>query len=540
MMGYFTNDIAKESKSPAKVSLSQNPNFIQFESKTDGSGNVPVNALFTILSTQFESIDKATITISELATPTVHVFKGTLTPDEVDNTTFLISSSKAITAENIRTCFLKDAFFKNNFQITIPPKNENGVISNGEVINIKSNGSGLNYSFGVLFYTACYSLSGITTNTTNEDTIDQGAGNTEIELEVYSDTGVFLGVNDTPDSSNMGTYLITLSKSYHGRPIWFDVNSIASNRKIYSTDFLNSNNWCDSGTTQDFRLVAKKYDGVRKEVFYISNVIYTITGYNRTLEQNNLSDYIYNTSANAIFKPLTKQPTLTHIKGQKQYFNFILEDSDKNNNLGANEYSLGIIYDLYTQSGEYIDRVQAHTQSRKLFNIANTVQLNIDEILTDNTGIVNVYLHRSGTVISEAVSFRILPEYLYKVKDFVFLNSLGGWSSFNFGGTETTDFKSSATTIFKTQTPEASISSEIESVYSKEITEQFTVQTNPINSEVCDWLKEISTSIAVFELSTKRYIVVDELAVKHNSKDELFRLEMKYHYSDSYNSNFSE
>ena len=539
MMGYFTNDIAKESKSPAKVSLSQNPNFIQFESKTDGSVNVPVNALFTILSTQFDNIDQAIITIEEQGTSTVHILKGTLTPNEVNNTTFLISDSKAITAENIRTCLLKDSFFKNNFQITIPPKNESGVISNGEIINIKSNGAGINYSFAMSFDTDYYSLSGITINTTNNDSIDQGAGNVEIELEVYSDTGVFLGVNDTPDNSNIGTHLITLSKSYHGRPIWFDVNSIASNRKIYSVDFLNNENWSNTGTIQDFRFIAKKYDGTKKETFYISNVIYAITGYNRTLEQNNLSDYIYNTSANAIFKPLTKQPTLTHIKGQKQYFNFILEDSDKNNNLGANEYSLGIIYDLYTQSGEYIDRVQAHTQSRKLFNIANTVQLNIDEILTDNTGIVNVYLHRSGTVISEAVSFRVLPEYLYKVNDFVFLNSLGGWSSFNFGGTETTDFKSSVTTIFKTQTPEASISSEIESVYSKEIAEQFTVQTNPINSEVCDWLKEISTSIAVFELSTKRYIVVDELAVKNNSKDELFRLEMKYHYSDSYNSNFS-
>lgn len=539
-MGYFTNNIAKESKSPAKVSLSQNPNFIQFESKTDSSGNVAVNALFTILSTQFDNIDKATITINKPATSTAHVLRGTLTPNKVDNTTFLISESKAITAENIRTCLLKDSFFKNNFQTTIPPKNESGVISNGEVINIKSNGAGINYSFSMSFNTSYYSLSGITINTINNDSIDQGAGNVEIELEVYSDTGVFLGVNDTPDNSNMGTHLITLSKSYHGRPIWFDVNSIASNRKIYSVDFLNNKNWSNTGTIQDFRFIAKKYDGTEKEAFYISNVIYSITGYNRTLEQNDLTEYIYNTSENAVFKPLTKQPALTHIKSQKQYFNFILEDSDKNNNLGANEYSLGIIYDLYTQSGEYIDRVQAHTQSRKLFNIANTVQLNIDEILTDNTGIVNVYLHRSGTVISEAVSFRILPEYLYKVKDFVFLNSLGGWSSFNFGGTETTDFKSSVTTIFKTQTPEASISSEIESVYNKDITEQFTVQTNPINREVCDWLKEISTSIAVFELSTNRYIIVDELAVKHNSKDELFRLEMKYHYSDSYNSNFSE
>ncbi|SBW07338.1 hypothetical protein KL86DYS2_13146 [uncultured Dysgonomonas sp.] len=57
----------------------------------------------------------------------------------------------------------------------------------------------------------------------------------------------------------------------------------------------------------------------------------------------------------------------------------------------------------------------------------------------------------------------------------------------------------------------------------------------PVRREVCNWFKEMSASRMVYELATQRYIIVDEMNIKPNSKDELYRVEMKYHYSDSYN-----
>lgn len=536
-MGYFTKDIAKESKKPAIVSLSGNTNYIQFESLNDSSQNKHIEISLQVISTEID-INKSAFVIIESESNNRHEFIGTKDREEVNNTTFFIHEDKSITAENIRTCLMSDSFFRSNFYITVPAINNDSVLGNGDTIKIQSIGTGPNYAFTFeSIDNEFLKLTGNPNNTTNNDSISGGAVGCEIDLELYRNTNIFLGVDDTPQNNTpLGTYIANLTKAYYNNPIWFDLNALIGSNRIFSNKFLNSDKWTDTGTILDFRFIARKSDGVITEPFYISNVLYAITGYERNLELNNLEDYVYNTQTNNVVKPLTKQPLLTHIKGQTQYFNFILADPDRNKNLGGSEYNLGIMYKLYSQSKKLKSTVVTHEQNRKLFNVVNTIKLDIDGAIEDtNIGYVEVCLCRSGKQISEPLLFTILPECLYKVNDFAFLNSLGGWSSFNFAGTETTDFKSSTNTIHKTQTPDHTISSEIESVYSKEIEEQFIAQTMPISETVCNWLKELSSSIAVYEISTKRYVVVDEMNIKPNSKDELFRLEIKYHYSDSYN-----
>lgn len=536
-MGYFTKDIAKESKQPAIVSLSGNANYIQFESLNNSSNNKHIEISLQVISTEID-IDKSAFVIIETESNNRHEFIGTKDREEVNNTTFFIHEDKSITAENIRTCLMSDSFFRSNFHITVPAINNDSVLENGDTIKIRSIGTGPNYAFTFESIDKDFlKLTGNPSDTTTNDSISGGALDCEIDLELYRNTNIFLGVDDTPQSNqSLGTYIANLTKAYFNNPIWFDLNALIGSNRIFSNKFLDSDKWIDTGTILDFRFVARKSDGIITEPFYISNVLYAITGYERNLELNNLEEYVYNTQINNVVKPLTKQPILTHIKGQTQYFNFILADPNRNKNPGGSEYNLGIMYKLYSQSKKLKATVVTHEQNRKIFNVINTIKLDIDGVIEDaNIGYVEVCLCRSGKQISEPLLYTILPECLYKVNDFAFLNSLGGWSSFNFAGTETTDFKSSTNTIHKTQTPDHTISSEIESVYSKDIEEQFIAQTMPINETVCNWLKELSSSIAVYELSTKRYVIVDDLNIKPNSKDELFRLEIKYHYSDSYN-----
>jgi len=536
-MGFFTKKIAGESIEPAVVSLSGNPNYIQFESLNDSSANKHIEISLQVLETSLD-LEKTEIIIVESESNTRHELIGTRNRNEVNNSTFFVHEDKAITAENIRACLMSDIFFRSNFYMTIPAVNNTSLLDNGATIIIKSIGTGPNYAFTFESIDQDFlKLTGNPSDTTNNDSISGGALDCEIDLELYRNTNIFLGVDDTPQSNqSLGTYIANLTKAYFNNPIWFDLNALIGSNRIFSNKFLDSDSWSNTGTVTDFRFIARKFDGVNREPFYISNALYAITGHNRNLEANDLSEYIYNTQVKNIVKPLTKQPTLNHIKGQTQYFNFLLSDPDRNINLGGSEYNLGIMYKLYSQSKKLKATVVTHEQNRKLFNVVNTIKLDIDGAIEDaNIGYVEVCLCRSGKQISEPLLYTILPECLYKVNDFAFLNSLGGWSSFNFAGTETTDFKSSTNTIHKTQTPDHTISSEIESVYSKDIEEQFIAQTMPINETVCNWLKELSSSIAVYELSTKRYIVVDEMNIKPNSKDELFRLEIKYHYSDSYN-----
>jgi hypothetical protein len=564
-MGYFINDIANETKTPAKVSLSGNPNFIRFESKE--GVNKPVEISIDVIGTGYylddsdpnnqKFINVTEFKILEAKTNITHAMRGTSDISEITEDTFYIGPQLDFpvpgwpawelykTAESLMNALRQNSFIGNNFDISLPPvQNPDGTLRPGKIIKLKSKGSGNDYAFGITatdtrLYDSFLNIDGDPENTTSGDTISEGNDPVEIQLDIYSDTGVFLGENDKPNDSNAGTYIKTLSKSYANAPVWFDVNVLGAAR--HSTDFLNSEGWINTGTVRDFRFIAKRFVNdtgtYENTIFYYSNILYMMTGYKRGLEANDLSEYIYNTVENNIAKPLSNQPLLTHIKGQTQYFNFILSDPDRGVDLGASEYNIGIMYRLYSQSKKPIATVVSHEQNRKLFNIVNTIQLDIDNVIEEygNIGYVEACLCRSGEQASESSKFNILPECLHKVNDFAFLNALGGWSSFNFPGTETTDFKASVNTIYKTQTPSHTISSEIESVYAKETEEQFTVQTMPIRKDVCDWLKELSSSVAVYELATKRYIVVDELNIKTETKDDLFRLEMKYHYSDRYN-----
>lgn len=574
-MGYFINgsDIAKATIKPAKVSLVGNPNYIQFEANVAAKGK-PVEIQLKLTGCGYVFIrpdvqgikiyeNISSFSIIEAESGIEHKFEGTSDPDKLNEPgAFYLGKYNEYsgpawqyeyhnTALALKEGLEKNEFFK-NFKISISP-------DDNKTINIVSNGSGKEYVFSFVFRKnsngrdrTFFGVAGNPAETypAGTDTIAIGYDNVGIHLDMYKDTGIFLGEDDTPSDSNMGTKAITLTKAYSYTPLWFNTNILENN--TIPTTFLKAEDWVDTGTIKDFRFTAKRVitDKTVSHTtpFYHSSVLYSIAGYNRTLEKNDLSDYVFDTkerfkNVEAIkrVKPLTNQPQLFHIKGQTQYFNFILSDAEHSKSIG-DEYRFGICYELLSQSGQMIAKETKHLKARKDFFMVNTIKLDIDSLLHQypNTGLVRAYLiysvYESQAVqISHELTFGILPECLYKIKDFAFLNRLGGWSSFNFSETEHTDFKAEANTIFKTQTPHFTTSSDIESVYSKTVTEQFTVQTMPVRRDVCNWLKEMSASRMVYELATQRYIIVDEMNIKPNSKDELYRVEMKYHYSDSYN-----
>lgn len=505
----------------------------------------------------YNNITKFTITEERTKTP--HVFEGTTDIADIGGGKFYLGP-RALTplptwdlsqiAESLKNCLQENDFMGTNFDITIPPvRNSNGTFGKGTKIKIRAKGSGGDYAFKLEpedvanFSKDFINVTGNPEEIVSNDSISEGYSPVEIHLDIHKNTGVFLGMDDTPNEGNMGTYVMTLTKAYSYTPLWFNTNILKSDKLFL--DFSKTSRWFDPGTVQDYRFTAKRFIASDKHyensLFLYSNVHYAITGYQRTLEKNDLSEYVYDFPDNeGNVKPLTTQPQLTHIKGQTQYFNFIASDSNRDIDLGEIEYTIGLGYKLYSQSGRYLMAQVSDFQDRKLFSVVNSIKINIDDIIKDrdDVGIVEVFLTTSSTqytIISQPISFRILPECMYPVNDFAFLNSLGGWSSFNFPGTAQTDFKATTNTIYRTHTPDKNIHDTIESVYNKEVEEKFTVQTMPITREVCDWLKELSTSKAVYELATERYVVVDELNIKQNSKDDLFRLEMKYHYSDSYN-----
>lgn len=595
-MGYITRPLVSDKFSPhSQVSLSGLSNFLKLDVERSGGEDKGIEIKITVKKSNFTRptgngsdekylIPQTRFVITEKKdTSQKHTFQGTYDDSRVSDTVFrLVENDKAAVAENIRACLLRNSFFRARFDISIPLQKTEKGLANGETIIIKSLGAGELYEFtfedekeNPLYDPDFLKIEGDPRHSTNHDPIDAGMGNVDIEAEVYTETGIFLGEDDSPLSRDtLGKHVATMSKAYFGQPIWFDVNALMNVNKTYSDDFLRPsklppnakeeekeqerirNIWMNTGTVNDVRLVMKKYNGSSRETFYHSNVLYAVTGYARTLDKIDLDgEYVfeYEAKTKKLIKPLTTQPALPHIKGQVQYFNFLFKDPDHNLKGHENDFRLGIRYDVYTQSGKFMLRVvpeESFVPKGKCF-MANNILLDIDKVVVQaekeyaekmqipeeyvKAGIVKVSLCCNNRQSSYPLEFRILPECLYKVNDFAFLNSLGGWSSFSFGGESITDSKASANTIYSNHIPGHTVSSRIESVFDKEIKETYSVKTLPVDASVAEWLREIASSVAVYELSTRRYIIVDDFNIKHNTTDNLFTFEMKYHYSDTYN-----
>ena len=543
-MGYITQDIANiiENK---QITLSNNPNFITFESKSNDY--TPVTLSLTVRTTFAGSVEYPSQTLIELTeteSGVKHIYQGTNNSKNVNDTTFLLNNDRSITAQNIRNTLMKDSFFSNNFDITIPFSINGSTIDNGYVIYIISKNGGDKYKFSFdTLNTAFLALNGNPNSSSNSDSIDGGKGNVEIELDVYEDTGVFLGESDAPTNSDFGNFITTLSKSYYKESVWFETNTLMNKKIGYSNEFLYSDDWVDGGTSLNYRFVAKKYDGLNRIPFYISNVLYIFNGYDYTLNPNDISDYVYDgTKGFDVVKPLTNQPIKKYVDGQTEYFNFIFSDAQHSIDL-SNEYNLGLTYRYFTQSGEYITSQTKHNKNRKQFNVVNTIKLepNISAIEASANKVVGYFtigLARNGSIVSDELRYDVIPSCYNKIMEFAFLNRLGGWDSFNFNGQWSNDFKlDESTNIFKTLLPNYNISDETESVYSKVMEEVFTVQSSSISYETVEWLKELAASKVIYELYTKRYVIIQDMNIKFNSKDNQYQIDMKYRFSDTINGN---
>ena len=588
-MGYFSNTKVADVTEPDRFTLVHNANFIRFSDKGNKKQNRPVSLRLEVKATAFPGTEEeqpitdtalaaiTNIRIKESKTGYEYTIRGTYEKGMVNSHTFFIARQNdtieglpgkltqeealGVSARNLCACLRDKAFFRNNFDISVPVEIKSGSeqVKEGHVVDILSKGCGAQYDFSISYH--CDFLKStplpeqnenicrLELKSVNRDSIDSGTGDFRIELDIYTDTGVFPGGSSLPVKERRGEYLVSMTKSYFGNEIWFDPNTLLSRKADYSTAFLENTGWVDAGTACDYRFVAKRMSGMLHEPFYYSDILYAINGYGYTLANNNLQEYVFDTIKREKIKPLTNRPVTTHTKGQKHYFNFILEDSLHSSESSLQKLPIGLLYRFKTQSGEYLAQEVAHMQTQDKFGIVNTIEAGLDKIMEiaaaqitggeKQIGRVEVMLCCNGVEVSYPVTFEILPSRLHTVSDFVFLNRLGGWDSFGFGQINAYEFKSSTPVIYKTQQPGYKTYDQIRSVTQKNITEQYTARTLPVTLEVAEWLREMGASTAVYELSTKRYIVIDGFTQKYDPSDNLFEIEMKYHYTDSYNGNYS-
>lgn len=527
-MGYVTKDIAVITE-PKQLTLTALSNFIQFASKARTqslySATIKVNA---------PTGDTSQILIVE-PSGAGHSFTGTTDPTLVGGAVYYIAADHTDTAENIRQTLLADAWVAANFTIKIPATWTGTALQNSDTLYITSNGYGAEFNIVLTApnntANAAYTITITNATSHNGDSISGEAVTAEISLDVYTDTGVFLGADDKPVSTAaLGNYAITLSKTYTGVPVWFDLNALFAQYGGYTVPPLIPG-WFKTGTLRTYRFIAR-VTGINNYAFYLSNALYVLNGYGKASDPIDLTTYTY---SNSTIRLLTNKPRTTYIKGQREYLNFIFSDA-QHGVAGIDNWSLKIVYRAYSTVGAYIGSTYSDTVTRSNLNIVNTCVLRIDDALTayPAAGLIKVALMRGNALISNDLEYTIRPAALHKLTQFTFLNRLGGWDSFNFDALPSDAVKVEFDTYTKTITPAHTKSDGIEAVYGAQLDDTITIDGAPVTDAVAEWLKELAASKAVFD-SANNYVLKSEFTLTISDGARNMQIPtMKYSLSETY------
>lgn len=526
--GYTTQDIA-DITDPAIISLSRLPNYLQIAPK-------PANRVTLLITVFIAAVteDSGGIWVT---TPAGTVFKFPATEDQSKayGNVFFIAQHSPDTAENLRQAMLSNDWISANFNITIPGDWSNANPVNGQKLYIESKGSGSLYNITIESPGDpggdAFVIDPVRPTSQANDSICGEDSNAALLAEVYTGSSVILGQNDKPDTvAKLGQLATSLRKTYTGHATWFNVNAPFSNITAHKVPPLNLTftDWFDAGTAVGYRVIAKRAGG-NTSTFYYSRALWVLNGGARLTDAIDLSGYVY---SNSTVKLLSRKPLTKHMQGQRQYLNFILSRTEPDEHYER----LQVCYRSYTAGGTFLGVLFDQALIPDLSGVVNTCSLRLDEIVAESptVGLITVSLALGTTVISDTLSFEIVSPDLHVLNYFSFVNSLGGWETFNFDALSVGEVKPTSNTFYSSVTPAFSKGDSVETVASVSLDTPMTVDSAPVTDEVAEWLKELAASSVVLD-QQGRYVVKDDFTLKLDSKS--FNMQvctMKYHLSDTY------
>ena len=504
-MGYISKEIAII-KEPGIVTLSAVPNFVQFASKPALKTYLEVSIRLNIKPSTSADIPLKTLIQFPDASGVVHAYHGVTNPEDVDPSTFYVSTITSDTAENLRQVLLADKWFNANFEVVIPFIWDGKKLTNGAVLNIKSKGAGKDFNMTIEAPNntgnTAYTIDWINRTSVNNDSISGENSTAEIDLDIYVDPDIFLGQDDKPISPDrLGKYVTSLQKMYAGDPVWFELNALFSQYAGYNRP-PGFSGWFDTGTLRAYRFTAK-VKAVNSFCFYQSNALYVLHGYGAASEERDLSRYVYDGST---VKLLTNKPCTPYIRGQREYLNFIFSGQ-------PDEFTLRVAYRAYSTDGGYLGTV--YGQEKNGFAMVNTCQLDIDVVLDQypTASIIRIALARGMALVSNDLEYTVNPECLHSLRQFSFINRLGGWDTFNFDAGIKDEIKPSVETYNKNLTPSFQKGDSIETVYNTTLANTFTVEGAPVTNDVAAWLKELAASRVILD-NDGNYVIIEDFTLQ--------------------------
>lgn len=531
-MSYTTMDIAQIDE-PNIVSLSGQTNFVKFTGIPPLSQALYKATIKVNITNAASAVPTKTELVISEPNGTLHIFRGNTDPELSGGSVFNVTPYNTVNAENLRAALMSDEWIASNFEVQLP-FNWSGLTPElADTIHLISKGYGADYNIGITapgnIANVAYTINVLASSVKN-DSITGEASTAIIELDVFTDTGVFLGVEDR---ETLGTFAVSLQKTYTDSPVWFELNNIFRHLAGYNRP-PNVPGWFDTGTLRSYRFTARVISLITA-TFYQSDVLYVLTGYGPALEPIDVTPYVYEGFA-AI--PLTNKPKTFYVPGSTAFFNFLFSDPLR----GVSPItSFALMYSAFSTSGVFLGTHYGQPLDSNDAYMSNTARLTIDDVIAEypNAGQVSVTLVRNtgeDTYISAStpIEFTIRPACFHTVTEFIFLNQLGGWDAFNFDAEVVEEVKPEASTFRKTITPDFKKGDSIETIYTAEVNRVFSVTGAPVNDATADWLKEIAASRAVFD-GDGNYIIIDEFTLKVSDATKNMQVPtIKYHLSDSY------
>lgn len=452
----------------------------------------------------------------------VRVLRGSLVLGDVGGSVFFMSADALQLAENIKGAFLNDALIEANYDVYSDIEwNEGAPVVNGVILEAKERGAEFNIALtaeGATF-TVLSAGSSLDTLRGNEPLI-------EVSVDLYRENAAQYIHTEAP-AGKLGAPIVTLSKTYNGRPLWFDLNGIAGQNLNFTPPTFDTGVWFDTGTLVAFRALVRK--GTYSQTpFYISEILYALTGYGSLEDVREMLPYAYTV---APVKTLTEKPVTPYVLGQREYITFLLGAP-----LAGKQ--IGVLLRAYNGAGTYLGSQTVGVANTSTLHGVNSCAFDFNDLLGAHPSAVTLSatLVMGGAAISVPQEYTVRPDCLHEVNEFYFLNRLGGWDTFNFDGSTSEDSKPENETFTRTVTPSYNAAQGVEATYLADVEVTKTVQGAPVGDDVAEWLKQLLASKVILDMEGRR-ILIEDFTLRATAGETVTPV-IKYRLSETYTNGY--
>lgn len=489
---------------PARVSLSGLPNFLTVEGKRTGA-----RTRFRA-SVRVQSPTPLSPLVAMDAEGNSYSVRGVIDRDEVGRGTFLIVSSPADTAANLAEALRGIDWIDERYVVGVPV----APAAQADTAEVRLEARAAGAAHNLAFEQSRNWVVTIEQTGADGDALlaAAGEGTARIDVDLYS---VDADADDAP--------LLTLSKSYAGDPVWFDINAAVAAPRTYRPP-QTAPGVFEAATVRGLRAVAH-LGGVINTRIYVGDALHVIHGDGSLAVGGDLSAYVVGPGPGRL---LSDAPARPWTPDTPLYVNALIGPAAY-----ENEAPLYFRIDAFDAGGGYVGEVLSPVVPRTLRVATWSVDTEaLEGLVARGARRLHATMGQAGAAMSDALWWDVADPCLRTVWPVTFLNRLGGWEVYDFGAAPESTYDVSPETYERTVQPGFRRGDSVEAVYDAGLTRTRKLVSPPVSPAVGRWLAELAASPAVFDPEGDALVVTGFTLTVADEGRDLVRPELEYHLSE--------